>query len=47
MKLTATRTPREHSYVRDGLKGHLPVPDSARDYPQKLKDGTAPPPRRG
>jgi hypothetical protein len=46
MKLTAKRTPRELSYVRDGMKGHLEVPESARDYPQKLKDGTAPPARR-
>jgi 2-keto-4-pentenoate hydratase/2-oxohepta-3-ene-1,7-dioic acid hydratase in catechol pathway len=46
MKLTARREPREHSYVRDGMEGLLEVPDSARDYPQKLKDGTAPPARR-
>ena len=46
MKLTAKRTPRELSYVRDGMNGHLEVPESARDYPQKLKDGTAPPARR-
>ena len=46
MKLTARREPRELSYVRDGIKGLLEVPDSARDYPQKLKDGSAPPARR-
>jgi 2-keto-4-pentenoate hydratase/2-oxohepta-3-ene-1,7-dioic acid hydratase in catechol pathway len=47
MNLTAKRTPRELSYVRDGMKGHLEIPESARDYPQRLKDGTAPPLRRG
>jgi 2-keto-4-pentenoate hydratase/2-oxohepta-3-ene-1,7-dioic acid hydratase in catechol pathway len=47
MTLTARRERRELSYVRDGMKGLLEVPESARDYPQKLKDGTAPPLRRG
>jgi 2-keto-4-pentenoate hydratase/2-oxohepta-3-ene-1,7-dioic acid hydratase in catechol pathway len=47
MKLTARREKREHSYVRDGMKGLLEVPESAKDYPQKLRDGTAPPLRRG
>lgn len=39
MRLTAQREKREVSYVRDGLKGMLPLPEHARDYPQKLKEG--------
>jgi 2-keto-4-pentenoate hydratase/2-oxohepta-3-ene-1,7-dioic acid hydratase in catechol pathway len=41
MRLTAKREKREFSYVRDGMKGMLPAPEHAKDYPQKLKDGRA------
>jgi 2-keto-4-pentenoate hydratase/2-oxohepta-3-ene-1,7-dioic acid hydratase in catechol pathway len=41
MQLTPKREKREASYVRDGLEGMLPLPEFARDYPQKLKDGRA------
>jgi 2-keto-4-pentenoate hydratase/2-oxohepta-3-ene-1,7-dioic acid hydratase in catechol pathway len=41
MRLTAKREKREVSYVREGLEGLLPVPEFAREYPQKLKDGRA------
>jgi 2-keto-4-pentenoate hydratase/2-oxohepta-3-ene-1,7-dioic acid hydratase in catechol pathway len=46
MRLQAERTPRKNSYVRDGMTGLLEVPESARSYPQQLRDGTAPPMRR-
>jgi len=46
MSLTVQRDTRELSYVRDGMKGLLELPEAARDYPQQLKDGTAPPMRR-
>ena len=46
MSLTARRQRRELSYVRDGIEGLLEVPESARDYPQKLKDGVVEPARR-
>jgi hypothetical protein len=41
MRLPAVRQKRELSYVRDGMTGMLPVPEFARDYPEKLKDGRA------
>lgn len=41
MQLTPKREKREVSYVRDGLEGMLPLPEHAKDYPQKLKDGRA------
>ena len=41
MKLKPKREKRETDYVRDGLEGMLPVPEYARDYPQKLRDGRA------
>jgi 2-keto-4-pentenoate hydratase/2-oxohepta-3-ene-1,7-dioic acid hydratase in catechol pathway len=44
MALRPKREKREVSYVRDGLRGLLPVPEHAVDYPAKLKDGSAPNP---
>jgi 2-keto-4-pentenoate hydratase/2-oxohepta-3-ene-1,7-dioic acid hydratase in catechol pathway len=41
MRLMAKREKREVSYVRDGLPGLLPLPEHAKDYPQRLKDGRA------
>jgi hypothetical protein len=41
MSLTAKREKREVAYVRDGLHGLLPLPEHAKEYPQKLKDGRA------
>lgn len=41
MRLTAKREKRGASYVRDGMEGLPPVPEHARNYPQKLKDGRA------
>lgn len=41
MRLTPKRERRESSLVRDGMEGLLPVPEYARGYPQRLKDGTA------
>ena len=44
MKLTAKREKREMSYVRDGMQGMIELPESAIDYPRKLKEGQIPNP---